>query len=90
MPKIVEPRFEFTSLSEEEVLKALADVDPSNPIAVEVARLLTGYSENFAEHCARIGRMPEQVLHATPRSPIEAVAMRLMGDTVKEELGRVR
>jgi hypothetical protein len=44
-------RRNFTSLSKAEVMATLNDLDPGNPIAVEVARLIEGYTENF---CARL------------------------------------
>jgi hypothetical protein len=54
MTRIVTPAPQFTGLSEAEVNAALADPNPGNPIAVEVARLIEGYSENFRAH----GRAP--------------------------------
>ncbi len=38
---------QFISLTEAEVLAALDDPNTANPIAVEVARLIAGYGENF-------------------------------------------
>ena len=35
-------------------MAALNDPDPSNPIAVEVARLIEGYTKNFRAHVKRL------------------------------------
>jgi hypothetical protein len=48
MPAIITPAQQFTGLSEAEIMAALND--PGNPIAVEVARLIEGYTENFRAH----------------------------------------
>jgi hypothetical protein len=50
---------EFTALSEAEVLRSLDDPGPENPVANEVARLITGYAENFKAHLERLGA-PEE------------------------------
>ena len=47
MTEIVEPEPEFRSLTEGPLLAALDDPDPANPIAVEIARLVAGYTKNF-------------------------------------------
>ncbi len=84
MTEPVEPNPELCSLTEDAVIAALQDPNPENPIAVEVARLIDGYTRNFAAHVRRLKRIPEHILHITPRWPIEAVAMRLVRDTVRE------
>jgi hypothetical protein len=86
MPQTVEPKPEFRNLSEDDIMRALGDTDPSNPIAVEVARLITAYSENFRAHCERIGRIPESILTVKPHTAIEGVAMRLTTETIRQEL----
>jgi len=48
MTRVVPPLLQFTGLTKAEVMTALNDPDPGNPIAVEVARLIEGYAENFA------------------------------------------
>jgi hypothetical protein len=53
MTEIVAPKPEFLSLSEQAVLPALDD--PANPIAIEVARLVATYTNNFRSHVERIG-----------------------------------
>lgn len=80
----VEPKLEFQHLSEDTVLAALAD--PTNPVAAEVARLIAGYTANFESHVERLGYIPSALLRIKARWPIEAVAMRLMTDTVRETI----
>ena len=82
----VEPKPEFRSLSEEAVLAALEDPDPANPIAVEVARLIAGYTANFQSLVEGLGYMPAAVLRSKRRWPIESVAMRLMTDTIRQTI----
>jgi hypothetical protein len=50
MTRVVSPGPQFTRLTEAEVNAALKDPNPGNHIAVEVARLIEGYTENFRAH----------------------------------------
>jgi hypothetical protein len=83
-PTPVEPREEFRSLSEPQVLAALDDPDPANPVAGEVARLVSAYTANFAAAVERLGYVPSSILRVAPRWPIEAVAMRLLTETIRD------
>lgn len=58
MTEIVAPKPEFLCLTEQAVLAALDDRDPANPITIEVARLVTGYTSNFRSHVERLGTFP--------------------------------
>ncbi|HEX4228362.1 MAG TPA: hypothetical protein VHZ07_06810 [Bryobacteraceae bacterium] len=84
MTRIVSPAPQFTSLTEAEIAAAVNDPDPGNPIAVEVARLMAGYSENFRAHVERLGRIPDSFLHVKPQTAIEAVAMRLTAEAIQK------
>ena len=86
MPTPIEPKEEFRSLDQAAIEAALADPSPNNPIAHEIARLIAGYSANFAEHCQKLGRVPTDFLRITPRWPIEAVAMSLVAESIQAEL----
>ncbi len=67
LSSLLEPLTEFRGLNEAEVLKALAELDATNPVAAEAMRLIAGYAANL------------QALHINKvRWPIEAVAMRLI------------
>jgi hypothetical protein len=90
MTMIVEPNPEYRALSEADVLAALDDSDPDNLVAKEVARLIAGYTENFCGHTARLGHMPEAILRIKPRWPIEAVAMRLTTEAIRETVAAAR
>jgi hypothetical protein len=59
---VVFPAPQFTGLTEAEVMAALDDPDAANPIAVEVARLIAGYTENFRAHVERLGYIPDSFL----------------------------
>jgi hypothetical protein len=86
MIETVEPKPEFRALAEHAVVAALQDPDPANAIAVEVARLIEGYTNNFQAHVQWLGRIPSDILHIKPRWPIEAVAMRLVTAEIREIL----
>jgi hypothetical protein len=88
MTEPVEAKTEFRSLPEDAVVAAFQDPDPANPIAVEIARLVTVYSENFRRHVERLGYIPADILRVKPRWPIEAVAMRLTTQIIRESLAQ--
>jgi hypothetical protein len=84
--KAIEPKPEFRELDESAIRKVLKDRGPANPVVVEVARLVTGYAANFQEYVKRLGYIPSDVLRIKPRWPIEAVAMRLTTQAIKESV----
>jgi hypothetical protein len=86
MTEPVEPKSEFRDLTEDAVVAALQDPDPANPIAIEVARLIAAYTRNFKQHVERLGRIPPDILHLKGSSPIEAVAMRLTTEVIRDTL----
>jgi hypothetical protein len=86
MTEIVAPKAEFLSLTEAAVLAALDDPDPANPIAVEITRLFTAYANNFRDHVERLWYIPADILRIKPRWPIEAVAMRMTTQAIRESL----
>jgi hypothetical protein len=79
---IVEASEPFRSLSEEAILEALADPAHNNTVALEVARLISGYTENFKRHVEQLGYFPSQVLRSKGSCPIEEVAMKLVTETI--------
>lgn len=83
---IIEPKPEFQSLSEDDVRAALADPDPKNPIAIEITRLVAGYAENFQRFVVRLGYLPSKFLRRKPRCPMEAVAMQLMTEIIRDAI----
>lgn len=83
---ILEPAAEFRHLSKEEVQSALADPDPNNAIAAEVTRLVVGYAQNFKAHCERLGFVPVSFVTRTPDTAIEAVAIRLVTEAIRQEI----
>jgi hypothetical protein len=84
----ITPHPQFLSVTERAALAALDDPDPANPIAVEIARLVTAYSDNFRRQVERLGYIPADILRVKPRWPIEAVAMRLTTQTIRESLAQ--
>jgi len=65
---------------------ALQDLDAANPIAIEVARLIGAYMNNFKRHVERLGHIPSDILRIKARWPIEAVAMRLTTEVIRETI----
>jgi hypothetical protein len=86
MTETVAPNPQSCSLAEDTVLAALDDPDPANPIAMEIARLVSAYTNNFRHHANRLGHIPADILRTKPRWPIEAVAMRLTTQAIREAL----
>jgi hypothetical protein len=84
MIRVVSPGWQFTRLSEAEVMAALEDPNPGNAVAVEVARLVEAYTENFTGQLERLGFIPESFLRVNPQTAIEAVAMRLTFGSIQE------
>jgi len=64
------PIARFRALSEQDVLNAMGDPDPANPVTVEVNRLIAGYKHLHEE-------APRTIQQFTPRWPIEVIALRL-------------
>ena len=58
MTETVAPKPEFLSMTEAAVLAALEDPDPANPIAVEIASLLTPYEKNSETMWSGSGTFP--------------------------------
>ncbi len=87
MTQVVSPVApQFISLTEAEVLAALDDPNTANPIAVEVARLIAGYGENFRAHVQRLGYIPDSFLRVKPQTAIEAVVMRLTAEAIQQSI----
>src|ERR1700681_2827346 len=86
MTRVISPAPQLTRLTEAEGMAALADPDPGNPIAVEVARLIEGYSENFRAHVEGLGYIPDSFLRVKPQTAIEAAAMRLTTEAIQEAI----
>lgn len=86
MTETAQPGPQFLSLTKDAVLAALDDPDLRNPIACEVARLVTAYTRNFQDHVERLGYIPADILRVKPRWPIEAVAMSLTTQAIRDSL----
>jgi len=82
----ISAKSEFRGLEESSIAQALEDPDPGNPIAAEVARLVEGYTRNFAEHVKNLGSLPASILRSKGTCPIEETAMRLVTETIRETM----
>ena len=71
---IVEPKPEFLTLTEAEIVQAIAA--PGDPIYHDVARLSLGYCENLGALAEELGFFPAGLPHGTPETAIETVALR--------------
>lgn len=81
--KTAHAKAEFKQLTEGEVMEAIADPDPNNPVACEVARLMETYTENFKAYVERLGYFPAAILTPTANCPLEAVATRLTTEAIR-------
>jgi len=88
MSEIVEPKPQFCYVTKDAVLAALDDPDPANPIAIEIAGLVTAYTSNFQDHVKRLGYIPADLLRVQPRWPIEAIAMSLTTEAIRETVAQ--
>ena len=86
MTRVVPPLPQLAGLTEAEVMAVLDDPVLGNPIAVEVARLIEGYTANFLAHVERLGYIPDSFLHVKPQTAIEAVAMRLTTEVIQNAI----
>ena len=83
---IITPGEQFKRLLEAEIQAALRDPNPGNPIACEVARLIEGYTANFKAFVQQSGYVPSRIFHPKADSPIEAVAMQLASEAIRQTL----
>lgn len=86
---LIEPYPPFRDLTEAEVLAALADDDPANPVAVEVFRLVARYAKMLRQSIEHLDHVPPEILQIKPDTPIEAVAMRIVTDQIRETIDAV-
>ena len=73
-------------MTETEIMAALDDPHPGNPIADEVVRVIEGFTENFRAHVERLGYIPDSFLQDNPQAVIEAVAMRLATEAIQQAI----
>ena len=66
---------EFQTLSEETVLSALNNPESQNPTAIEVGRLVAGYTTILRRRSPPVTTSAQQII--MPHFPIETVALRL-------------
>ena len=85
--KRVRAKEEFRNMTTEEVNAAIADrAHADNAITNEVIRLLEGYADNFFEQRERIGYSLKSFLHVVPDVAIERVAIRLLNETIQDDI----
>jgi hypothetical protein len=60
-----------------ELLAALSDPDPANPLAVAVSQTLERYTKQLAEQAGRNGAWPNPLILPAPVSETEAFALEL-------------
>jgi hypothetical protein len=86
MTRVISPAPPFTGLTEAEVMAALDDPHPGNPVAVEIARLNRRLHGEFPRPRHRLGYIPDSFLRAKPQTAIEAVAKRLTTETIQQSI----
>lgn len=81
---------DMAALSEEEILAALDELednpDTTNPIVLEVERLVEAYTERFEEKCRESQEVPEDALLYEPDSAVEQVAFDIFTEALHDSL----
>lgn len=65
---------------------ALADPDPTNPIAKAVAARIIEFTKNLEEHTHRIGKWPTELLLHHPETVFDEIVIRLTVQNIADEL----
>mgnify|MGYP001205392380 CR=1 FL=1 len=76
--------------SRQDLLAALDDPDPVNPLALQIAAALDSYGAALNEQARRAGAVPETLVLATPTTEIEAFAFELFTSQITNLGVRVR
>ena len=81
---------EMAILTEDAVLAALDELednpDSTNPIVMEVERLVEAYTARFEEKCRLSQEVPEDALLYEPQSPVEQVAFDIFTEALHDSL----
>ncbi len=91
----VKTRPEFAALSEDDIEKALDQLDDLdenelntvvNLILGELERLIGAYSERFETLCEQAGEVPPEILTFEPENAIEQAAFDIFSDALHDSL----
>ncbi len=66
-----------------ELLAALDDPNPENPITTAIAAVITSYGNALAEQVSRAGGWPNPLVLPTPQTEIEAFALELFTEEIR-------
>ncbi len=100
--KNITTKSEFKNLAEEEILKALDEfeslfedeldedtfenVEPEDPIVIEVSRLINEYANRFDQYCEDANDIPEDIFDYEPEVVIERIAYEIFLDAVHDAM----
>lgn len=76
--------------SRQDLLAALDDPDPANPLTLQIAAALDSYGAALNEQARRAGAVPETLVLATPTTEIETFAFELFTSQITNLGVRVR
>ena len=65
---------------------ALADTDPANPRAIEIAEAIAGFTGRLTDQAQRTGEMPKELLLHKPETAFDETVIRLTLQTLADEL----
>ena len=77
-------------LTRDELIAALDDPDPANPLARAVADCISAYAAELDIHASRIGAWPDQLVLPAPATEVEAFAFELFMQQMAASNLRVR
>jgi hypothetical protein len=66
-----------------ELLAALDDPNPGNPLAVAIAETLAGYAKQLADQAKRAGAWPNPVVLPAPATELEVFALELFTEEIR-------
>jgi hypothetical protein len=89
MTEIVEPKLQFALTPRRPLWRRLWTMRARRiPSRSRFAKLVTAYTGNFRKHVERIGYIAADILHVKGRWPLEAVAMRLTTQGLRDSVAR--
>ncbi len=67
---------------------ALADTDPTNPIAVAIADGIAGFTDRLAKQARRNGKLPTELLLIKPETIFDEMVIKMTLQVVADETGQ--
>lgn len=69
--------------SRAELIAALDDPNPDNPLATAIAAVIASYANELNQQASRAGAIPKPVILPMPQTEIEAFALELFSEEIR-------